>query len=265
MNIAFYSDDRMATHAALLAHSALDRLHGGSIGLVAGKGGEAVSITAHLDSARKHQGHVMLSLPLAQFGNAAIRERLDLAVVTSGSDPLARQAAERAMASASAQGTGHTPPAWLLRGAASHPGPDGIRSLPVTMKALSLEEVASLRAGCSCGPLHRRAVALAATLRVVADDPFAVGLELADFARVIAGGTLEAGATAAEMALRADLLDLVADLDDDEEPAPTTSRMVIADPQRRSRRPRDRHPNRTMLRAPAFMRHAKGCAYVSSL
>ena len=264
MNIAFYADDRMATHAALLAHSALDRLDGRSIGLAAGKGAESVSITAHLDAVRKRKGHVMLALPLAQFGNAAIRERLDLAVVTASSDPLARQAAERAMASASAKGTERAPPAWLLR-SASHLSPGTIRSLPVTMKALSLEEVASLRGGCSCGPLHRRAVALAATLRVVADDPFAIGLEPADLARTIAGGTLEAGATAAEMTLRADLLDLVADLDDDEEQALATSRMAIADPQRRTRRPRDRHPNRTMLRAPAFMRHAKGCAYVSSL
>jgi len=208
MNIGFFADDSSASHAALLANNALCRADASKSGVLAGGYNIVDVVPAYLDEASERGRHLMLALPLAQLGNASVRRRLDLSVVTFGAEPLAHDGARRAMASKAAQPTDAQAPPWMLA-SGGKALPAGPRALPVRTGSLRRDEVASLRAGCTCGSLHWRAVGLAAALRIAADDPYAAEL---DRARVVEAMT--EGATVAEMRLRDDLLDLAVDLDE---------------------------------------------------
>lgn len=208
MNIGFFADDSSASHAALLANNALCRADPSDSGVLAGGYNIVDVVPNYLDEAAEQGHHLMLALPLAQLGNASIRRRLDLSVVTFGAEPLAHDGARRAMTSKAAQPSDAQAPPWMLA-SCGKALPAGPRALPIRTGSLRRDEVASLRAGCTCGSLHWRAIGLAAALRIAAEDPYADEL---DRARVVAAMTN--GATVADMRLRDDLLDLAADLDE---------------------------------------------------
>lgn len=266
MNVAFFANDLSAGQAAMLADSALNRRDGPVIAFWDGAGRIAHDIPAYLDAGRAAGADATIALPLSHLGDPSIRERIDLAVVTFGRDALAEEGALRAIASDHAEGMGAASPAWMLGRRHRQGRSVSDRTLPVDMKSLTPDEMGSLRAGCSCGTLRRRAIALAATLRVAADNPFATDLGPAAIVRAIAAGTVEAGATAREMELRADLLDLVTDLDEtDGEDVVRIAPVAVARPSRRTGR-RDRRPVRggSQAASPVATRHAPGCAWVAS-
>jgi hypothetical protein len=261
MNIGFFADDSSACHAALLANSALNREGMPGSGILAGGHNIADAVPAYLDEAAASQSHLMLALPLALLGDISIRSRLDLAVVSFGPEPLAHDGARRAMASKAAQATDALSPPWMLA-SCNRALPEASRALPIRIGTLRRADAASLRAGCTCGTLHWRAIGFAATLRIAADDPYATRI---DRARVVQAMT--SGATAAEIELRSDLLDLAVDLDErtadvsDQNP----NRRRLFDPSRRiARRGAGRTLRESRQPLPASMstasRHSAGCA-----
>ena len=261
MNIGFFADDSSACHAALLANSALRGEGRSDTGVLAGGSNIADAVPAYLDEAAGAEHHLMVALPLAQLGNTCIRSRLDLTVISFGPEPLAHEGARRAMASKAVQGADGLAPPWMLA-SCSRALPESPRALPIRIGTLRRAEAVSLRAGCTCGSLRWRAVGLAATLRIAADDPYATRI---DRARVVQA--ILSGATAAEIELRADLLDLAAELDE------RTADMAATNPDRRRqvdpvRRIARRGSGRTLREgrkplsatAPAGSRHSANCA-----
>jgi hypothetical protein len=221
MNIGFFADDSSACHAALLANNAFLKEGRSDTGILAGGSNIVDAVPAYLDEAAGSNRNLMVALPLAQLDNTAIRSRLDLAVVAFGPDPLAHDGARRVMASKAVQPTDGLPPAWMLA-ACGRALPDAPRALPIRIGALRRSEASSLRSGCTCASIRWRAVGLAATLLIAADDPYATRI---DPARVVQAVT--SGATVAEIGLRADLLDLAAELDE------RTADMAYLNPHRR--------------------------------
>jgi len=261
MNIGFFADDSSASHAALLANSAFGHADASRSRTLAGGYNIVDAIPSYLDGAVAARHHLMVALPLAQLGNVSLRSRLDLAVISFGSEPLAHEGARRAMASKAAQPTDAMAPPWMLA-CCGRALPEAPRALPIRIGALRRTDAASLRAGCTCGSLYRRAVGLAATLRIAADDPYATRL---DRTRVVEA--MAAGETAAEIRLRDDLLDLAEGLDEhiEADAGVTTDRRRIAGLSRRSTRRGSGRPLR-QGRTPRFAsflptsRHSADCA-----
>ena len=238
MKIGFFADGTSASHAALLASSALNRHDPYGPEILAGSHRIVGAVAAYLDHAAERTSHLMVALPLAHLGDASIRSRLDLAVITSGSGPLARHGARRAMDSEDARPSDLMSPPWLLAAAGRTRRSDEIRILPIDLEPLRPDQAGALRAGCSCSHLNRRSIGLAAALRIAADDPYAPRIDPADAARV-----LVAPATAAEFRLRDDLLDLASDLDNEGESdasihRPRSTQLAGQRPRRPSGRPR---------------------------
>lgn len=264
MNIGFFADDTSASQAAFLAGRGFNCRHRGPSGVLAGSNALADAVPEYLEAARALKRHIMVALPLAQLGNDQIRCRLDLAVVTFGSGLPARHSALRALAAdGAAQAAGMTPP-WLLA-ASSGSLPDQSRTLPVRMDALRSHEAADVRDGCTCGTVHRRAVGLAAALRIAADDPGAPCLDVAEVARLLSADGSSWPLSKAEMLLRDDLRDLAAEFDRGSEGRrePTVDRRHWARTDRQRgyrgvRRPIRRGQGRPALPS-AVNRHATDC------
>lgn len=256
MIAAFYADDSSAGQAALLASSALDRISeriDHSPSLLAGGDRIAESLPAALDAARASGRHLMVALPLAHLNDHAIRSRVDVAVVSFGPDPVAASAALRAMA---ADPLHDLPPPWLLA-CCGDGRPAGLRTLPVTFKALRRAKAARLLAGAPCAETRARSVGLAAALHLVAEDPHAPRL---DPARL--GALFEEPGSAADLRLRASLLGLAADLGGEEGATVEAAapRMPIRRPAVR-RRPTPPGLRRLGAARPRVApRHAAGCA-----
>ncbi len=212
MHIGFFADDMSASHAALLASNAFDRDDPGPPGVLAGSNALADAVPDYLDVARMQGRHLMVALPLMQLDNLRIRSRIDLAVVTFGPSVVARDGAIRAMAAQGRRSASTATPAWLLAGPCRS-RLDLPRTLPVRLTTMRSREAADLRTGCTCGTLHRRAIGLAAALRIVAEDPYAPNLDPADVADILAATDTSTPLALAEARLREDLLDLAADLD----------------------------------------------------
>lgn len=256
MIAAFFADDLSASQAALLASSALDRGrsdHDGSPSLMAGSGRIVGALPSSLDAARADGRHLMVALPLAHLGDRAVRSRVDVAVVSFGPRPLAASAALRAMA---ADALPDLSPPWLLA-CCGGSRPASLRTLPVTLKALRREKAARLLAGEPCADLRFHSVGLAAALHLAAADPHASHLDPGCL-----NALFDEAGTAAELALRASLLDLAADLDGDVGDAAATAK-----PRTPIRRPSPRRTPRTpglrrlgTAKPHIAPRHAAGCA-----
>jgi hypothetical protein len=263
MNIGFFADDTSASQAAFLAGSGFNCRHRGPSGVLAGSNALADAVPEYLDTARELGRHLMVALPLAQLRNDQTRSRLDLAVVTVGPSLPARHSAFRAVAAdRPAQVAGMTPP-WLLA-ASGGSLPDQSRTLPVRMDALRSHEAADIRDGRTCCTLHRRAVGLAAALRIAAYDPDAPCLDAAEVARLLSADDSFEPLTEAEMLLRDDLRDLAAELacGPHGRREPTVDRRRLAGTDRRPGRRGLRHPVRGQRRPAlpsAASLHATDC------
>lgn len=265
MNIGFFADDMSASQAALLASGGLSGHAPGAPGVLAGSNALAEAIPDYLDAATASGRHLMIALPLAQLSNLSIRSRIDLAVIAFGPSLVARDGAFRAMTAECTSRTATLAPPWLLSasGRSRHDPP---HTLPVRMTMLRPYEAAEIRRGCRCGGLHRRAVGLAAALRIAADDPYAPSLDPAEVANLLAADGASTTLTDADIALREDLLDLADDLDRGPglRRAPTDWRRRPAAADRRPGRRGSLNPtrsvgNRAVRPPPATVRHAADC------
>ncbi|TXN25057.1 hypothetical protein [Methylobacterium sp. WL9] len=212
MNIVFFADDPSAVHASLLADYALNsptpRRPTAGPGFLAGAEAVADRLPDRLEAASCDGGTLIAALPLRLLQTPSIRERLDLAVVTCGSDP---ESAERAVDALSSDRNGSTrecPPAWLLP-CRRQEWPDLLRVLPTSVGVRRGRGLGYLRSGGPAGATARQALGLAAALLVAAEDPYLPALEPGQVLDILSGQT-----TAAGLSLRKRLLDLVADLDE---------------------------------------------------
>ncbi|GJD77492.1 hypothetical protein [Methylobacterium gregans] len=256
MIAAFFADDLSASHAALLASTAYNRrsiADDPTPSLVIGGERIVAAVPTILDAARSQGRDLMVALPLAHLGDRAIRCRVDAVVVSFGAKPWAARAAREAVAADA--GRDLAPP-WLLPCCASA-RPAGLRALPVSLGTLRRSEAATLLAGEPSADLRLRAVGLAAALHLAAEDPYAARLDPGHLRALLAGAE-----TAAELRLRASLLELAADLDD-ELPDPVglpTPRIRVERPVpgRRSRLLGRRRPK--TVKPQVAPRQAAGCA-----
>lgn len=267
MNIGFFADDMSASHAALLANNALNRDDPGPPGILAGSNALAEAVPDYLDAARMEGRHLMVALPLAQLDNPRIRSRVDLAVVTYGPSVVARDGALRAMASEASRAAPLAPPAWLLSGTCRS-RPDMPRTLPIRLTTIRSDQAADLRDGCTCGTLHRRAIGLAAALRIAAEDPCAPRIDPSDVADILTATGTTTPLAAAEARLREELLDLAADLDRGPRmrPGPIGDRRVPGAGRRTGRRIPPKAvggSGKRTLHPASAVRHAAGCPCVA--
>ncbi|GJD82712.1 hypothetical protein [Methylobacterium haplocladii] len=187
-------------------------------GFLAGAEALADRLPDRLQAASMEGGTLIAALPLRLLQTPSIRKRLDLAVVTCGSDP---ESAERAVDALSSDRNGSArglPPAWLLP-CRRQAWPDLLRVLPTSVGVRRGRGLGHLRSGGPAGATARQALGLAAALLVAAEDPYLPALEPGQVLDILSGQT-----TAAGLSLRARLLDLVADLNEPtDEVVPTRS------------------------------------------
>ncbi|MGH1590498.1 hypothetical protein ACRBEV_21850 [Methylobacterium phyllosphaerae] len=195
----------------------------------------------------------MVALPLAHLDDHAIRSRVDVAVVSFGPDPVAASAALRAMA---ADPLYDLPPPWLLA-CCGDGRPAGLRTLPVTFKALRRAKAASAPGR---RPLRRDEGALRRARRRAAPrrrGPARAPPRSGPPRRAVRGG-----GSAADLRLRASLLGLAADLGGEEGATVEAAapRMPVRRPAVR-RRPTPPGLRRLAAARPRVApRHAAGCA-----
>ncbi|KAB7783910.1 hypothetical protein [Methylorubrum populi] len=209
MKIGFFADDDSACRVAFLADKAFDWADDASSGgpsYLAGGECIAEAVPDYLDAATAKGANLFVALPLGCVDHLSIRSRLDLAVVTSGHQPLAVANARRAWAAELASSPADVPPVWMLP--CRHEGRSSVvRTLPVRFDMRhGGGRNRSARLG---GATAEQALGLAASLLLAAEDPYANTLSPEDVTHVLQGRT-----TAAGLALRDRLLELASHFED---------------------------------------------------
>ncbi|GJE81991.1 hypothetical protein [Methylorubrum thiocyanatum] len=209
MRIGFFADDDSACRVAFLADKAFDWAEDASSGAPSYlAGGECIAeaVPDYLDAASARGTNLFVALPLGCVDDASIRSRLDLAVVTSGDQPLAVANARRAWEAELASSPVGVPPVWLLPCRRERRS-SVARTLPVRFDGRhGGGRNRSARLG---GAAAQQALGLAASLLLAAEDPYANTLSPEDLIHVLQGRT-----TAAGLALRDRLLELASHFED---------------------------------------------------
>lgn len=203
MKFGFFADDDSACRVAFLVDKVFawnDDASSGGLSYLAGGECIAGAVPDYLDAASAKGANLFVALPLGCVDNVSIRSRLDLAVVTSGHQPLAVANARRAWAAELASSPPGVSPVWMLPCRPEHRS-SVARTLPVRFDVR--HGGSQNRSARLAGAAAEQALGLAASLLLASEDPYARTLSPEDVIHILQGRT-----TAAGLALRDRLLEL---------------------------------------------------------